>query len=120
VVYNVKEEEGANASLLRGLNGAFDESFFIFSDGTLKVVKEGQSHDIWGSYTVSGDKIIMKDGATTFIVRYKIYGNSLDLIFSRSAFEAILGTLPNDYYTYDNVDFILSFNKENIQTQSYQ
>ncbi|MDR1459127.1 MAG: hypothetical protein LBI60_02820 [Bacteroidales bacterium] len=112
-VYNLKEEEGTNTALLQGLNSAFGESFFIFADGTLTVVKEGQSDDIWGDYTVSGDKIIMNDGATTFTVRYRISGNSLDLTFNRSAFEAILGTLPDDYYTFDEVEFILSFNRAN-------
>jgi hypothetical protein len=52
----------------------------------------------------------MNDGATTFTVGYKISGNSLDLTFNRSAFEAILGTLPDDYYDFDEVEFILSFN----------
>jgi hypothetical protein len=110
-VYNLKEEEGANAALLQGLNNAFSESFFIFADGTLTVVKDGQPDDIWGTYTVSGDKITMNDGTTTFTVRYKISGNSLDLTFNRSAFEAILGTLPDDYYDFDEVEFILSFNR---------
>jgi hypothetical protein len=111
-VYNLKEEEGTNTALLLGLNSAFGESFFIFADGALTVVKDNQT-DPWGAYTVSGDKIIMNDGATTFTVRYRISGNSLDLTFNRSAFEAILGALPYDYYTFDEVEFILSFNRAN-------
>jgi hypothetical protein len=101
------KEEGYDLS---EANNGFRSMYFRFENGKLTGGINGQSGPM-GTYTVKGDKITVVDGATTFIMGYKVYGSSLELIWSRAALEMVVGSLPPEFYLFDNVDSIMIFDR---------
>ncbi len=107
-VYNAKEE--GDVEMLDDFNRTYRGLFFTFNGGKLIATMNGQTGSA-GSYTISGDKITIKDGSSVLPMTYKVYGNKLDLLFNRSSMEMFMGALPNELYMFDEVEFILTFNK---------
>jgi len=62
-------------------------------------------------YSVSGDMLTIRDNYVTIIWRYKVVGNTLELIWTRDMMEVMMGRLPDEYYEFDDVELILSLNK---------
>ncbi|MDR1592662.1 MAG: hypothetical protein LBS16_07275 [Prevotellaceae bacterium] len=99
-------EEGADLSSFdigfRGLVFMFreDNNFFGGQNGQITPA---------GTYTVSEDKIIIKDGITTMIMGYSVSGEKLNLIWSRATFEIAIGALPPEWYEFDDVEIIMTF-----------
>jgi hypothetical protein len=106
-VFSAMEENPAG---MQEINRDFRGVFFIFSDGNLTAGMDGQTYP-WGTYTVSGNKITLQDGSSTGIMQYAISGKNLDLTFNRLSFELMLGGLPDEFYYFDDVEVIMSFNR---------
>jgi hypothetical protein len=106
-VYDAKEEE---LSELDALNETFRGFYFIFTDNTLSA---GMGNEVspWGAYTVSGDKITLSGGGAPLIMQYRLTGKNLDLTITRDMFELSMGALPDIYYEFDDLEFILSYTK---------
>jgi hypothetical protein len=109
-VFNAKEE---NPATLQETNRNLRGFFFVFNSGNCWLGMNGQTSSDSAPYTVSGDKITLKSGSTTFIMQYAISGENMDLIWSRSTFEMMFGALPDEFYYFDDVEAILSFNRVN-------
>jgi hypothetical protein len=92
------------SSEFRGLYFEFEKS------GEILAGMGGQSGSM-GSYKVSGDKITISDGETRTTFKYRISETTLDLIWSRAALELVMGALPDEFYEYDDIEFILTFVK---------
>ncbi|MDR1865209.1 MAG: hypothetical protein LBR08_06515 [Bacteroidales bacterium] len=105
--YDAKEEELPG---LDALNEAFRGFYFIFTDNTLSA---GMGNDVspWGAYTASGDKITLQSGGAPMIMQYRLAGKNLDLTITRDMFELSMGALPDVYYEFDDLEFILSYTK---------
>jgi heat shock protein HslJ len=105
--YDAKEEGVDMSEVNKSLRGLF----FVFEkDGQLLGGKNGQSQPA-GNYTVSGDKITIKDGTYTFIMGYRLSGETLELIWPRTTFEIMLGALPDELYWFDDFEAILTLVK---------
>jgi hypothetical protein len=91
-------------SEFRGLYFEFEKS------GEILAGMGGQSGSM-GSYKVSGDKVTINDGETRTTFKYRISGTTLDLIWSRAALELVMGALPDEFYEFDDMEFILTFTK---------
>jgi hypothetical protein len=104
--FNVKDE---NPSALEDMNATFRGIFFRFNNGSLTMGKGNESSPA-GSYTVSGDKITIRDGSTSFTIRHAISGKNMDLIFDRAALK-IWGGISDAFDEFDDVEAILSFRK---------
>jgi hypothetical protein len=106
-IFSAKEESPV---AMQEINRDFRGFFLTFSDGNLSVGMADQTYS-WGAYTVSGNKIILKDGSSTDIMQYAISGENLELTFDRLSFEMMLGGLPDEFYYFDDVEVIMSFNR---------
>jgi hypothetical protein len=103
-VYYVEDE------VLEESNANFRGMFFIFNNGSLSAGMGGQTYP-WGTYTASGNRITIKDGATTSIIQYRISGKKMDLIFNTSFLEMTLGGMPDELYDFDEIEVVLSFKR---------
>lgn len=103
---NVKDE---NPSALTEMNSTFRGVFFIFNNGSLTMGMGSESSPA-GSYTVSGDKITIRDGSMSFTVRHAISGKNMDLIFDLAALKIWAG-ISDEFDEFDDVEAILSFKK---------
>ncbi|MDR1169518.1 MAG: hypothetical protein LBK97_01625 [Prevotellaceae bacterium] len=107
-VFNIKETD---PSLLEEMNSGYSGLFFIFSDGRWYGGVDGQTYST-DAYTVSGDIITIKEDSDTFDMHYKVSGKNLDLTFDILTFETVIGVLPDEFYNFDGVEIILSFDKQ--------
>jgi heat shock protein HslJ len=106
--YDAKEE-GLDVS---SFNNSFSGLFFVFEkNGTLSGGMGGQS-GAFGSYSVSGDKITIREGSSSYIMGYRISGKTLDLIWYRSTFHALgVSTAEIDDMGFDDFEMIMTFSK---------
>jgi hypothetical protein len=105
--YDAKEEGMDMSEFNKSLRGLF----FVFEkDGQLLGGKNGQSQPA-GNYTVSDDKITIKDGTYSIIMGYRLSGETLELIWPRTTFEMMLGALPDELYWFDDFEAILTLVK---------
>jgi hypothetical protein len=89
----------------------FHGMYFEFQKSGNIIVGIGAQSAPAGSYSVSGDKITINDGSTSFSWKYRISGTTLDLIWSRADLEFLMGELPEEFYYFDDVDVILTFTR---------
>jgi uncharacterized lipoprotein YehR (DUF1307 family) len=106
-VFSIKETD---PSLLEEMNSGYSGMFFTFFNGSWSGGLDGISST--DTYTVSGDRITIRDGSSTTIWQYKVSGKNLDFILNRSTFEMFAGALPDKFYEFDEIELILSFNKQ--------
>ncbi|MDR2448782.1 MAG: hypothetical protein LBD52_02350 [Prevotellaceae bacterium] len=108
-VWHDAKEEGFDVS---SFANSFSGLLFVFEEnGTVNAGLDGQSSPM-GSYSVSGDKIIIKDGSLTVTMGYRVSGKTLDLIWYRSTFHAMgVSTSQIDELGFDDFEMILTFSK---------
>ena len=103
--YNVKEHGGD----LSGINNGFRGLFIDFKENEVTM---GQGSEILFSveYTVSGNKIVVRDGGDIMSWKYSLSGNSLDVVWTSETLE-LLGDfeLPDGV---DDLDVIMTFKKQ--------
>jgi hypothetical protein len=105
--YNAKEEGLDLSELNQSLRGIF----FVFEkDGQTLGGKNGQTWPA-AQYSVSGDKITIKDGEYTIFFKYRVSGTTLELLWPRTTFEMMLGALPDELYWFDDFEAITTFVK---------
>ena len=104
--YNLKENGGD----LTDFNQSFRGWSIEFAANTLTMGMGGQTSQPM-SYTLSGNIITIKDGATTILWRYNVSGKTLELVWTREMLEMLYGSLPDELYLFDEIEFILTFNK---------
>ncbi|MDR0714556.1 MAG: hypothetical protein LBF89_09925 [Bacteroidales bacterium] len=90
----------------------FSGLFFVFEkNGKVSAGQGGQSSP-WGSYSVSGDQIMIKDGSSTMTMGYRVSGKTLDLIWYRSIFHDMgVSTSEIDAMGFDDFEMIMTFSK---------
>ncbi|MDR2036751.1 MAG: lipocalin family protein [Bacteroidales bacterium] len=108
--YNLKEE--GDGTILSELNRDFRNMIFMFeSDGSFFGGVNEQLYPS-GTYSVSGDKITIKDGSNIVTINYRLSGNMLDLTFSDASFELVETSLPDELFDIvDDFEMILTFIK---------
>ena len=104
--YNVKESGGDLTELSQGFRGLS----FRFTGKHVTVGMSGQTSQPM-AYSLSGNIISINDGSTYIIWRYKVSGNTLELIWTREMMEMLGGSMPAELYDFDDIEFIMSFNK---------
>jgi hypothetical protein len=105
--FNAKEE----GEDLSDFDDGFRTLYFVFEkDGSVWGGQYGQSGE-FGTYSVSGNKLSINDGETTVRFDYKITGNMLEWIWDINFMEINGYVLPDDFYEFDDVEFILTFKK---------
>jgi len=104
--YNAKEE----GDDLSDINQGFRGWFFEFTSNQVTMGSGGQATPP-ASYTTSGNIITIRDGSTSITWRYNVSGNTLELTWTRAMMEMMMGSLPEVFYMFDEVEFVLTFNK---------
>jgi hypothetical protein len=86
--------------------------FFRFTETTIYCTQAGGTFNgVIGDYTVSGTNLNITCDSYSGIVKYRLSGKKLDLIFNRASLEMILGGLSDEFYEVDEVEFTMSFKK---------
>jgi heat shock protein HslJ len=106
--YDAKEE-GLDVSAFAN---RFSGLFFVFEENGTVIAGQGGQSSPFGSYSVSGDKITIKDGSSTMTMGYRVSGKTLDLIWYRSTFHAMgVSTSGIDNLGFDEFEMIMTFSK---------
>jgi hypothetical protein len=107
--YNVKEEGGD----LTEVNQSFRGWSFEFTSQHVTMRVNGQTSPQL-AYSLSGNVITIRFEDNYAITwRYNVSGNTLELTWTRQMMEMMGGSMPPEFYEFDDIEFILSFNKIN-------
>jgi hypothetical protein len=92
---------------------AFRGIFFVFDkNGTVSIGQGnyGQSDQI-GTYTVTDNKITIKEGTDVVDMDYQVSGKTLALIWNREFMEILKGDLDDIFYEFKDIEWHITFSK---------
>lgn len=91
------------------VNEAFRGLFFYFNGNKVTIIHNG-AESYPATFSVSENKLIIKDSSSTGVLYYELNGNNLIITFNSTTIE-MLGLSDDIFYYFDSIEFILSFNK---------